>query len=118
MATPQRAQGRPRPAVRPADAGPLEQAVRTVAPIAALLFAGYVIWPVLQPETPRPAEALVSEVGAAAVEAVYPPARTDQHFTGCNAARAAGRENIPRDDPSYREWMDGDADGWACEPYR
>jgi hypothetical protein len=42
----------------------------------------------------------------------------DQHFTGCDGARAAGRENIPRWDPSYRDWMDGDSDGRACEPYR
>ena len=45
-------------------------------------------------------------------------ARTpDQHFSGCDAARAAGRENIPSYDPSYREQMDGDGDGLACEPY-
>ena len=42
----------------------------------------------------------------------------DQHFSGCDAARAAGRENIHISDPSYREWMDGDLDGFACEPYR
>lgn len=42
----------------------------------------------------------------------------DQHFAGCNQARAAGRENIPRSDPSYRAFMDGDGDGLACEPYR
>jgi hypothetical protein len=43
---------------------------------------------------------------------------TDQHFGGCDDARAAGRENIPAWDPSYRESMDGDGDGLACEPYR
>lgn len=43
---------------------------------------------------------------------------TDQHFSGCNAARAAGREDIPSWDPSYRPEMDGDGDGLACEPYR
>ncbi|AZS23439.1 excalibur calcium-binding domain-containing protein [Caulobacter sp. FWC26] len=42
----------------------------------------------------------------------------DQHFSGCRAARAAGRENIPSWDPSYRSSMDGDGDGLACEPYR
>jgi hypothetical protein len=117
MATPQRAPVRPRPAVRPAVAGPLERGVRTLAPVAALLFAGYVLWPVVLPETPRPAEALVSQAGAAVVEMVYPPARVDQHFSGCNEARAAGREDIPSNDPSYRPWMDGDSDGWACEPH-
>jgi hypothetical protein len=42
----------------------------------------------------------------------------DQRFSGCKAARAAGRTDIPSWDPSYREWMDGDRDGFACEPYR
>lgn len=42
----------------------------------------------------------------------------DQHFSGCDAARAAGRQNIPSWDPSYRARMDGDGDGLACEPYR
>lgn len=42
---------------------------------------------------------------------------TDQHFSGCKAARAAGRHNIPASDPSYRPRMDGDGDGLACEPY-
>lgn len=45
-------------------------------------------------------------------------AAVDQHFSGCDAARAAGRENIPSWDPSYRRSMDGDGDGLACEPYR
>jgi len=43
---------------------------------------------------------------------------TDQHFVTCIDARAAGRENIPAWDPSYRSRMDGDGDGLACEPYR
>lgn len=43
---------------------------------------------------------------------------TDQHFSGCREARAAGREDIPCWDPSYREHMDGDGDGLACEPFR
>lgn len=43
---------------------------------------------------------------------------TDQHFSGCDEARRAGREDIPRWDPSYREHMDGDGDGLACEPFR
>lgn len=42
----------------------------------------------------------------------------DQHFSGCEDARGAGRENIPASDPSYRPAMDGDSDGIACERYR
>lgn len=40
----------------------------------------------------------------------------DMHFSGCRAAHAAGRYSIPAWDPSYRERMDGDSDGFACEP--
>ncbi|MBI1406200.1 MAG: calcium-binding protein [Caulobacter sp.] len=42
----------------------------------------------------------------------------DHHFSGCDEARAAGMSNIPWTDPSYRDWMDGDDDGLACEPHR
>ncbi len=56
--------------------------------------------------------------GRAEVNAFVDERATDQHFSGCDAARAAGRENIPRWDPSYREHMDGDGDGLACEPIR
>lgn len=42
----------------------------------------------------------------------------DRHYSGCGAARADGRYNIPASDPGYREFMDGDGDGFACEPYR
>ena len=52
------------------------------------------------------------------IERAEPAPMADQHLSGCDAARAAGRENIPSWDPSYRERMDGDGDGLACEPYR
>jgi hypothetical protein len=35
---------------------------------------------------------------------------------GCNDARAAGTAPIYRGEPGYREDMDGDSDGIACEP--
>lgn len=108
-------------------AGPVERAVRNLAVAGALLFAAWTLWPLFAPNTPRPAAGLVTQAQAAveasgAPEAVArivdPPPAVDQHFSGCNAARAAGRENIPITDPSYRDWMDGDHDGWACEPWR
>lgn len=40
------------------------------------------------------------------------------HWTGCNDARAAGTAPIYAGEPGYREEMDGDGDGVACEPYR
>jgi hypothetical protein len=127
MPTPRRAPVRPTQRRAGQGAGPVERAVRNLAAAGAVLFAGYTLWPVFAPDTPRPAAGLVSQAQAAvetsgAVEAVArvinPPAPVDQHFSGCDAARAAGREDIPYYDPSYREWMDGDHDGLACEPYR
>ena len=45
-----------------------------------------------------------------------PPAGA--YYSGCNEARAAGVAPIYAGEPGYREEMDGDADGIACEPYR
>ncbi|MEP9358090.1 excalibur calcium-binding domain-containing protein [Sphingomonas sp. KR3-1] len=39
-------------------------------------------------------------------------------YAGCDEARAAGVAPIRRGEPGYREGMDGDGDGLACEPYR
>lgn len=43
---------------------------------------------------------------------------TDQHYSGCDEARANNHENIDSWEPSYRSEMDGDGDGVACESYR
>ncbi len=40
------------------------------------------------------------------------------YYPDCNAARAAGVAPIYAGQPGYREEMDGDLDGIACEPYR
>lgn len=40
------------------------------------------------------------------------------HWAGCDDARAAGVAPIYAHEPGYREKMDGDGDGVACEPYR
>ncbi len=40
------------------------------------------------------------------------------YYRNCDAARAAGAAPIYRGSPGYREQMDGDSDGVACEPYR
>ena len=37
-------------------------------------------------------------------------------YSGCNEVRALGKAPIYRGEPGYRETMDGDADGVACEP--
>ena len=56
--------------------------------------------------------------GKAALAEFVEQRTTDQHFTGCAQARAAGRVNIAAFDPSYRKRMDADGDGLACEPYQ
>lgn len=43
---------------------------------------------------------------------------TDQRYSGCAQARANNHENIVSWEPSYRDDLDGDGDGLACEPYR
>lgn len=40
------------------------------------------------------------------------------YYSGCDEARAAGAAPIYAGQPGYREGMDGDGDGIACEPYR
>ncbi|MGA1800204.1 excalibur calcium-binding domain-containing protein [Sphingomonas sp. 4RDLI-65] len=39
------------------------------------------------------------------------------YYPGCDEARAAGVAPIYRGSPGYREGIDGDGDGIACEPY-
>jgi hypothetical protein len=39
------------------------------------------------------------------------------YFRSCAEAAAAGYENIPMGTPGYRQGLDGDYDGVACEPY-
>ena len=38
------------------------------------------------------------------------------YYPGCNAVRAVGKAPLRRGQPGYREDMDGDGDGVACEP--
>lgn len=39
------------------------------------------------------------------------------YYRNCDEARAAGAAPMYRGSPGYREGMDGDSDGIACEPY-
>jgi hypothetical protein len=39
-------------------------------------------------------------------------------YPGCNQVRAEGKAPLYRGQPGYRETMDGDGDGVACEPIR
>ncbi|WP_294048940.1 excalibur calcium-binding domain-containing protein [Sphingopyxis sp.] len=40
------------------------------------------------------------------------------HWRRCDDARAAGTAPIYRGEPGYRDGLDADNDGIACEPYR
>lgn len=40
------------------------------------------------------------------------------YYRNCDAARAAGAAPLRRGEPGYRQEMDGDNDGVACEPFR
>jgi hypothetical protein len=46
------------------------------------------------------------------------PPRSGVYFRSCKEARAAGAAPLYRGQPGYREEMDGDRDGIACEPIR
>jgi hypothetical protein len=39
------------------------------------------------------------------------------YYAGSDEVRAAGAAPLYEGDPGYREGMDGDGDGVACEPY-
>lgn len=46
------------------------------------------------------------------------PSSGRRMFASCRQARAAGYQNIPAGHPAYHPDMDGDDDGYACEPIR
>ena len=89
---------------------PKRHAKRDIA-VDTLVVFGVVFIAVLVISAPR--DATID-----ALKSLIPAPPVDQHFSGCDAARAAGRVNITSSDPSYRASMDGDGDGLACEPFR
>jgi len=72
-------------------------------------------------ESPAPAEsqpappAAVSPAPAAPAAPAAPPASTAVYYANCAAARAAGAAPLRTGQPGYRQQMDGDRDGVACE---
>ena len=82
--------------------------IKTAAPLVVLTaFGVYNLPPITQEEK---AVAAVEAVAAQQVEqSVY--------YAGCNEVRALGKDPLYAGDPGYREGMDGDSDGVACEPY-
>jgi len=72
---------------------------------------------VSEPEPPAPS----TEVDAVTTESSVPEAVTDPvpagdvHDKNCAAVRSAGAAPLMRGEPGYRDSMDGDQDGVACE---
>ena len=77
----------------------------SIASLAVLTFvAVYRIAPGASDAGPEP-----QPPAGASADIVYP---------GCDSVRAAGRAPLYAGQPGYREDMDGDGDGIACEPHR
>ncbi|HYN71114.1 MAG TPA: DUF1524 domain-containing protein [Nakamurella sp.] len=88
----------------------------------ARVLAGCGAVPATPPAIPAPASPAspAAATPAAATTAAQPPAAppaspADPYFKNCAAARAAGAAPLYRGRPGYREQMDGDRDGIACE---
>lgn len=65
---------------------------------------------------PAPYIKLQSRSDDAEYESAERPASYGTAFRNCTEARAAGREDIPADDPRYGAHLDSDGDGLGCEP--
>ncbi|HUE79764.1 MAG TPA: excalibur calcium-binding domain-containing protein [Sphingomicrobium sp.] len=75
--------------------------------IAAVMFGGIggYVWSSIPPasfQSPEEREAIEQSM----------------YYSGCNEVRAAGKAPLYAGQPGYRENMDGDGDGIACEPHR
>ena len=77
-----------------------------LVPAAILGLTGSYVWSHLPP----PAVMQSPEERHRIEQSVY--------YSGCNEVRAAGKAPLYAGQPGYREGMDGDGDGIACEPYR
>jgi hypothetical protein len=76
-----------------------------------MLFVGFIAW--------QAAPQLMSSWGLITSTPEQIQSRqASAYYPNCSAARAAGAAPIYAGQPGYREEMDGDLDGIACEPYR
>ncbi|HEX2813610.1 MAG TPA: excalibur calcium-binding domain-containing protein [Sphingopyxis sp.] len=89
--------------------------------IVGALILGVTVWAAWSVTTPGGRQAFMANANDIAVSTGMmrerPPQEGD-YWRGCDDARAAGTAPIYRGEPGYREGMDGDSDGIACEPYR
>lgn len=81
---------------------------------AAAIAGGVLVGAVSAPAVRRQLAAPFETMGIARARAP----QAGDHWAGCDDARAAGTAPIYVGEPGYRDGMDGDGDGVACEPYR
>lgn len=62
--------------------------------------------------------ATATDIGIAIGMARERSAKEGDYWSRCDDARAVGAAPIYRGEPGYREGLDADNDGIACEPYR
>lgn len=99
--------------------GPRTSSVGSVALTAALLgAAGGAGWALSSPEQQTAALTAARKVAVTTGMMRERAPQDGDYWRGCDDARAAGTAPIYRGEPGYREGMDGDSDGIACEPYR
>ena len=70
--------------------------------------------PTPEPE-PTPEEETQAGGGAAAPAPAPEPKQESTDYPNCKKAKAAGAAPLYRGDPGYREELDRDRDGIACE---
>jgi len=75
--------------------------------------------PIVVPVITEPDTHVVRHFVGAAVERPRGSTRRESsvYYSGCREVRAAGAAPIFRGQPGYRQGMDGDGDGIACESY-
>lgn len=75
-------------------------------------------WTVASPDQQNAAIAAAKEIGVTTGVIRERAPQEGDYWRSCDDARAAGTAPIYRGEPGYREGMDRDSDGLACEPYR
>jgi len=106
---------------RPLPLGPYHRAERRRAyvsfaakALAGAIASGLLIGAVSVPTVREHLAEATITLGVARARAP----QAGDHWAGCDDARAAGTAPIYIGEPGYRDGMDGDGDGVACEPHR
>ena len=78
-----------------------------------MVIAVLVVTRYLFPEKLETTQALQTPVSSISAQ----DRSAEAYFSNCAAARAAGVAPITIGEPGYRDGLDGDGDGIACEPF-